>query len=242
MQRLLQLILAMPVILCPLSLAAQTPPLPPTATTQAERHYQAARAQYDAGNYDAAIGKAQAAILADPEHWQAWQLIGSARHALGDVRGAIRAYHRSLRINPDNPTLEAFVERQSRRRTPRGTQYEPQTGARFPLNPDKHTSIGLSVIPSVGGKGNLVLTCDTCIPAREEVPYDVTRLGFAGDLRIPVSNDTTLFLGFQWMKVGSEVKETTTRIGLKDSANLFSVQLGVRIYFLPPGLRAVMRP
>jgi len=80
------------------------------ADAAADQAYQEALQLYGAGNYSAALPKAEAAAQADPKHWQAWQLAGNCRVALNDNAGAITEYGYSLSINPDNPQLKAYVD------------------------------------------------------------------------------------------------------------------------------------
>ena len=79
------------------------------ADVKAEQYYQAAVAKYKARDYQGAIQYAEAAAQADPKHWQAWQLDGNARYALGDKKGALTVYKYSLQINPNTPQLKGFV-------------------------------------------------------------------------------------------------------------------------------------
>ena len=80
------------------------------ADPAAEAAYQAALAAYNAQNYAESVRQAEAATAADPRHWQAWQLDGNARVALGDTANAITVYRYALGINPDNPQLKAYVD------------------------------------------------------------------------------------------------------------------------------------
>lgn len=79
---------------------------PPAAAS-----YERALAAYAGADHAAAIREAQAAVRADPGHWQAWQLLGNSRYALGDRAGALAAYDRSLAIHGDNPELRAWRDR-----------------------------------------------------------------------------------------------------------------------------------
>lgn len=81
-----------------------------SAVPPAQDAYPQALAQYEARHYVESIQLSEAAATADPTLWQAWQLDGNARSALGDTAGALVAYHRAMRINPDNPELKAYVE------------------------------------------------------------------------------------------------------------------------------------
>lgn len=68
-------------------------------------------AKYNARDYRGAVQYAEAAVQGDPTHWQAWQLDGNARYALGDKKGALTVYKYSLQVNPNNPQLKGFVAR-----------------------------------------------------------------------------------------------------------------------------------
>jgi hypothetical protein len=72
--------------------------------------YAEAAALYAAGNYDASWQKAYAALQVNPQHWQSWHMIGNCQYAKGDKAGAIQSYNQSLAINPDNPSLRAWVQ------------------------------------------------------------------------------------------------------------------------------------
>jgi len=80
------------------------------AREEAGKEYLAATGAYSASEYDSAVIHAEAATRIDPSHWQAWQVLGHARYARGDKKGALEAYHRAISINPDNPQLKAWVD------------------------------------------------------------------------------------------------------------------------------------
>lgn len=73
--------------------------------------YAAALTAYQLGELDAARAGAEAAVAAEPGHWEAWQLLGACRWAARDGAGAIEAYARSLELNPENPVLREWVAR-----------------------------------------------------------------------------------------------------------------------------------
>jgi len=87
---------------------ATTVETPAAAAGDAE--YQASSAAYTARNYDEAWRQAYAAVQANPQHWQAWQMIGNCQYAKGDKPGAISSYRNSLAINPGNSALQTFVD------------------------------------------------------------------------------------------------------------------------------------
>ena len=72
--------------------------------------YQSASAAYAAKRHAEARDLAEAVVAADPGHWQAWQLLGNSRYALGDRAGALVAYRTSLELHPDNPALKTFAD------------------------------------------------------------------------------------------------------------------------------------
>jgi len=73
-----------------------------------EKSYEAANASYTAQKYDEAINLAGECIKGQPNHWQAWQLIGNSQYAKGNKVDAVKAYDRALEINPDNPQLRTW--------------------------------------------------------------------------------------------------------------------------------------
>ena len=72
--------------------------------------YQEASSLYGSGQYSEALNKAQAVTTQDPDHWQAWQIIGNCQTGLGNKQGAIVAYRRSLEINPGNTDLKKYYD------------------------------------------------------------------------------------------------------------------------------------
>lgn len=80
------------------------------ADAAADQAYQAGLAAYTAADYPSAIKNAEAAVAADPKLWQAWQLDGNARYALGDKAGAATVYQYALQINPDNHQLKMLLD------------------------------------------------------------------------------------------------------------------------------------
>jgi len=72
--------------------------------------YQEAVTAYNSGDYSTAIARAEAAVQANPGLWQAWQVDGNARLALGDKTGALTVYKYALGIEPNNPSLASYVE------------------------------------------------------------------------------------------------------------------------------------
>ena len=81
----------------------------PEATDTADRLYQEAITAHGAGEYRTAIERAEAAVTINPKMWQAWQVDGNARIALGDRKGALIVYKYALGIEPNNPALSTYV-------------------------------------------------------------------------------------------------------------------------------------
>ncbi|MEK7475134.1 MAG: PorV/PorQ family protein [Candidatus Coatesbacteria bacterium] len=88
---------------------AAAPALLPGIPT-AEDAYRSGAALYGEQKYAEAAGQAQSALDADPNYWEAWQLLGNCRFSLNDRAGALAAYGKSLALHPDNPSLKAFVD------------------------------------------------------------------------------------------------------------------------------------
>ena len=80
----------------------------------ADKAYAEAVRLYSAGDYDGAWRQAAAVLQADPDHWKAWQMMGNCQYAKGDKAGALVSYRESLRIQPDNPRLKAWVDQISK--------------------------------------------------------------------------------------------------------------------------------
>ncbi len=67
-------------------------------------------ALYQKGLYDKAIVYFQKAVQADPGDWQGYENLGDAYSKNGDNQDALNAYQQSLRIHPDNPTVQAHID------------------------------------------------------------------------------------------------------------------------------------
>ena len=72
--------------------------------------YEAGLESYKTGEYNKSIEQAELATKTDPKLWQAWQLDGNARIAIGDKNGALVVYKYALGIEPNNPDLARYVE------------------------------------------------------------------------------------------------------------------------------------
>lgn len=64
---------------------------------------------YRAQRYSEALQSYEQARISRPGDARVWQSLGNAKYALQDKAGAIAAYKRSLELNPNNPSLAAFV-------------------------------------------------------------------------------------------------------------------------------------
>jgi len=90
-------------------LESQKKAVTPAPAAPGDLEYQESVTLYGAGNYPGALEKAGAAIRANSGHWQAWQMVGNCRYAMGDKTGAIEAYRYSLKLNPSNDQLKGFL-------------------------------------------------------------------------------------------------------------------------------------
>ncbi len=71
-------------------------------------YYTAGLHYYQQGQNDQAIQYCQNAIQADPNFWQAYQVLGYCYYAEKNNAQAILALDKSLEINPNNPQLQQF--------------------------------------------------------------------------------------------------------------------------------------
>jgi len=71
-------------------------------------YYTAGLHYYQQGQNDQAIQYCQNAIQADPNFWQAYQVLGYSYYAEKNNAQAILALDKSLEINPNNPQLQQF--------------------------------------------------------------------------------------------------------------------------------------
>src|SRR5688572_27420912 len=91
--------------LCVLAAAVAGWSCPAASEPRSLSCYLAALERYAQADYPAVLAQTAAAVEDDPRMWQAWQLAGNARLALGDLRGAMTDYRRALDLHPDNPVL-----------------------------------------------------------------------------------------------------------------------------------------
>ncbi len=77
---------------------------------KAFEHYSAGGDYFQEENYEKAAEEFREAIKYNPEIWQTYQYFGSALFALGREEEAIRAYEKSLSLNPANEDLKKWLE------------------------------------------------------------------------------------------------------------------------------------
>jgi tetratricopeptide (TPR) repeat protein len=82
------------------------------ATTGVEFRIQG-MALYKAGQYQKAVTYFLKAIKANPKDWKSYEDLGSAYEKLNDPVDALIAYRKSLRLNPGDGNLRAYVKRLS---------------------------------------------------------------------------------------------------------------------------------
>jgi tetratricopeptide (TPR) repeat protein len=71
-------------------------------------YYTAGLHYYQQGQNDKAIQYCQNAIQADPNFWQAYQVLGYSYYAEKNNTQALQALDKSLQLNPNNPQLQQF--------------------------------------------------------------------------------------------------------------------------------------
>ncbi len=92
-----------------LSLGKAAPPPAKVDPAEAEARFQAGTAFFAQGLLAEAIRSFHEAIQAQPDHWQAYQYLGSSYAAQGMVNEAAGAYERMCEINKD-PSLKSWFE------------------------------------------------------------------------------------------------------------------------------------
>jgi tetratricopeptide (TPR) repeat protein len=168
------------------------------ADTTAAGSYQSAMDAYALKNYQEAIIQAEAAVKADPTLWQAWQLDGNARMALGDRTGAIAVYQYALQQHPDNPELRAYI-----------AQLESQQSGQSATT--RNASVGSL---STGNGGAAKASEENSLHSRSADGEQTTRLG------------RSISLGARYYMVSlSEINEFFT--GLVDRLNAASTSTDV---------------
>jgi flagellar motor switch protein FliG len=87
----------------------KTSSAPKPDPTKAQECFQTGASFYEQGNYAEAVRSFHEAIQAQPDHWQAYQYMGTAYAAQGMVNEAAGAYERMCELNSD-PSLKAWVD------------------------------------------------------------------------------------------------------------------------------------
>ena len=77
----------------------------------AESYYHDGLTAYQVGKWGEAITYFEGAIQVDPNNWQAFQMLGYAYYRISDTQKRIQNCEASLRLNPNNPTLQTFVDK-----------------------------------------------------------------------------------------------------------------------------------
>ncbi|MCU0336120.1 MAG: tetratricopeptide repeat protein [Chitinophagaceae bacterium] len=77
----------------------------------AEAHLEKGYAWYDEGNYSEAVRSFETLTDIDTKNADAWYWLGKSREAADDKAGAIKAYQRSLLLNPAIAEAQAALDR-----------------------------------------------------------------------------------------------------------------------------------
>src|ERR1700722_8139499 len=107
MKKIIRLLFAAFFVLIPAAVFAAT----------ADDDYTSGNQFYQQGQYDQAILSFQAAIQANPNDWQAYQVLGYCYYEQKKNLLALQVMDQSLQINPNNPKLQEF-DNQVRAATP----------------------------------------------------------------------------------------------------------------------------
>jgi opacity protein-like surface antigen len=94
-----------------LALALLLIPVAAPAQTTANDHFQAGVAAYQQNKMADSVASLKQAVSLDPSNWHAYQLMGNAYMKMNQANSALAAYDQSLRINPDNAVLKAYVDK-----------------------------------------------------------------------------------------------------------------------------------
>ena len=65
---------------------------------------------YAGEKYDLAKDYYQSALDDNSDCWQAYVGLGNCAYAKGNLKEALKNYETALKMNPDNPTLERFLQ------------------------------------------------------------------------------------------------------------------------------------
>jgi hypothetical protein len=77
----------------------------------ADEYYHKGLTSYEAGKWGEAISYLEGAIQDNFNHWQAYQLLGYSYYRINEPQKSIQNCEASLKINPNNPTLQTFVDK-----------------------------------------------------------------------------------------------------------------------------------
>jgi tetratricopeptide (TPR) repeat protein len=77
----------------------------------ADEYYHAGYTDYQAGKWGEAISYFEGAVQLNPNHWQAYQLLAYSYYRTNDIQKCIQNGDACLKINPNNPTLQNFIDK-----------------------------------------------------------------------------------------------------------------------------------
>lgn len=77
----------------------------------ADDQYKEGLAAYNSKDWDSAVSIMNDVIKNDPSNWQAYQILGYAYSKQKDLENSLQSSEASLKLHPDNPTLQKFVDR-----------------------------------------------------------------------------------------------------------------------------------
>ena len=66
---------------------------------------------YKAKDWDSAVSIMNQVVQGDPSNWQAYQILSYSYFKKKDFEDSFQTSKESLKLNPDNPTLQKFVDR-----------------------------------------------------------------------------------------------------------------------------------
>jgi opacity protein-like surface antigen len=172
----------------------------------AEEAFQVGLADYKQGLYDQCIVEEKAALVLDPNDWQAYQVLGYAYFVEGHVAAALEAYHQSLQINPSNPQLKAAVDKEEKNAsalppppTDDTPNHPPQTNGSQTVTPTPETKLHSSVYFNLA----------------ESSPYSpsdfsqnwVTGPSFGAGFGFDLTKQTSIVLSFQYSNFPLSLQE-----------------------------------
>lgn len=84
----------------------------------ADDNYHSGLTAYQAGKWGEAISYLEGATQLNPNYWEAFQLLGYSYYRINDTPNCIQNCESSLKIHPNNPTLQAFLDKLKTRNLP----------------------------------------------------------------------------------------------------------------------------